>query len=340
MEKDYTICIGTVGEGIWQSPDGGETWNRIMSPFPAPFETSIRNMGVDPTNPHRILAGSDVGIYLSDDNGATWEKLESPMDGMQIWSVAAHPTNPDIIFAGTKPPGVFRSRDGGAHWEKLSIDIAEECVAGEPKVTQILFDPHDHNTVLIGVEIDGVFRSLDGGDTWTHLPPLGEATFDQDIHDMALSPGPSGEIHATTPRGIYTSTDAGESWQIHEFPAFYEEQSTPQGGITYTFSYCRGMVLKADDPSTIFVGSGDTIPGETGAVQRTKNGGKTWEECPLPQEPNSNIYWVATHPAEPNRIVANSLNGQVYTSEDAGDSWTKLKREFGEIRALAWMPNQ
>ena len=135
--------------------------------------------------------------------------LELPQNGFlrgnQIWSLAAHPTNPDIIFAGTKPPGVFRSRDGGTHWEKLSIDIAEECVAGEPKVTQILFDPHDHNTVLIGVEIDGVFRSLDGGDTWTRLPPLGEVTFDQDIHSMALSPGPSREIHATTPRGIYTS---------------------------------------------------------------------------------------------------------------------------------------
>ena len=339
MAKDHTICVGTIGEGVWQSPDGGETWNRIMPPFPAPFETEIRNMAVYPNNPRRILAGSDVGIYCSDDNGATWEKLESPMDGMQIWSVAAHPTNSDIIFAGTKPPGVFRSRDAGVHWEKLSIDIAEECVAGEPKVTQILVDPLDHDTIWVGVEIDGVFRSLDGGDTWTHLPPLGESTFDQDIHGMAIGLGQPRRIHATTPRGIYTSTDEGESWQVHEFPIFFEGQSTPQGDISYTFSYCRGMLLKADDPDTIFVGNGDTIPGVTGSIQRSKDGGKTWEACTLSQEPNSTIYWLATHPADPNRIVANSLNGQLYTSEDGGDSWTKLKREFGEIRALAWMPN-
>jgi hypothetical protein len=28
----------------------------------------------------------------------------------------------------------------------------------------------------------------------------------------------------------------------------------------------------------------------------------------------------------------------VYRSTDAGESWEKLAREFGEIRALAWTP--
>jgi hypothetical protein len=29
----------------------------------------------------------------------------------------------------------------------------------------------------------------------------------------------------------------------------------------------------------------------------------------------------------------------VYVSEDAGASWRKIAREFGEIRAAAWVPN-
>jgi hypothetical protein len=29
----------------------------------------------------------------------------------------------------------------------------------------------------------------------------------------------------------------------------------------------------------------------------------------------------------------------MFASEDAGDSWVKLRREFSEIRALAWTPN-
>ena len=333
MANEFTICLGTVGAGVWYSPDSGERWkrSRINLPFHAqPGEIQIRALAVSPHNPHHIFAGSEVGLYRSEDKGASWELLESPMDGLQIWSVAVHPTDPDIIFAGTKPPGVFRSQDGGKRWERVSIDIAEQCLAGAPKVTNIVFDPRDPRTVWVGVEIDGVFRSRDGGDTWTHLPALGSDPINQDIHGVAISLSQPTKILATTPNGIWTSMDEGESWTLRGFPRFYEKDR---------ISYCRGVALKADDPEVIFVGNGDFIPGKTGAIQRSTDGGKTWEAVPLPVVPNSTIYWFATHPADPNIIVANSLNGYVYTSSDGGDSWKKLKQEFGEIRALAWMPN-
>jgi hypothetical protein len=48
--------------------------------------------------------------------------------------------------------------------------------------------------------------------------------------------------------------------------------------------------------------------------------------------------WFGTHQSNPSIIVANSLPGYVYVSTDAGHTWTKLRREFGEIRALTWMP--
>jgi len=38
-------------------------------------------------------------------------------------------------------------------------------------------------------------------------------------------------------------------------------------------------------------------------------------------------------------VLAFSLFGEVYISEDAGESWRKVAREFGEIRCLAWLPN-
>ena len=38
------------------------------------------------------------------------------------------------------------------------------------------------------------------------------------------------------------------------------------------------------------------------------------------------------------RIVTVFAVGKIYASDDAADSWQKVKREFGEIRAMAWLP--
>jgi photosystem II stability/assembly factor-like uncharacterized protein len=332
--KDFTICVGTVGAGVWHSPNGGEKWRRskMNLPFLAePGEIQIRALAVYPQDPNRILAGSEMGLYRSEDKGATWDLVESPIeDGVQIWSVAVHPTNPDIIFAGTKPPAVYRSIDGGKHWEKLPIPVAERCFAGAPKVTNIVFDPRDHRSVWVGVEIDGVYCSRDGGDSWTHLPPLGDSFLNQDVHGLTIGVGKPTKLHVTTPDGIWTSTTEGESWTLHGFPRFFERDK---------ISYCRGVALKRDNPDVIFVGNGDFVPGVTGAIQRSTDGGQTWAAAKLSAEPNSTIYWFGTHPADPNIIVANSLHGYVYTSTDGGESWNKVKQEFGEIRAVAWTPN-
>ena len=327
MVKDFTITIGSVGGGLSVSPDGGDTWNRIRQPLPA--ESTVRALAVYPNDPHRILSGSDNGIYRSGDNGVTWDKLDSPMEDLQIWSVTVDPSDPDTIFAGTRPEG-FRSRDDGKTWERLTMGVNMNCPVGTPRTTNMIVDPRDHRTIWAGIEVDGVYKSLDGGDSWVHLPDLGPDPFHGDIHGMAITPGRTTSVYCTSPFGIATSSDEGESWDYHYFPTFSEND---------TRSYCRGVIVKADDPDVMFVGNGDSIPGVTGAVQRTTNGGRSWEPVQLPTEPNSVIYWLGTHAQRPNVIVAASLYGYLYVSEDGGDTWRKLKKEFGEVRAVSVTPN-
>jgi photosystem II stability/assembly factor-like uncharacterized protein len=327
MSQDFTLCVGTVGGGLSCSPDGGATWNRIRNPIPS--ESNVRALSVYPDNPHRILAGTDVGLFRSDDAGETWAHIESMVAETQIWSVAVDPADSNTIFVGARPDA-FRSRDGGKTWDQLSLGVTLPCPIGIPRTTNVIVDPRDRNTIWAGIEVDGVYKSFDGGDTWTHLPDLGPDPFQGDIHGLALRTMPSSAVYATTPFGIATSTDEGESWDYHYFPKFRDSDQR---------SYCRGVMLKADDPNVIFVGNGDTIPGVTGAIQRSRDGGQTWEALPLPVVPNSVIYWFATHPEVPNVIAAASIYGYVYVSEDGGDSWQKREREFGEIRSLAVMPN-
>jgi len=201
---------------------------------------------------------------------------------------------------------------------------------GAPRTTCMAVDPRDNRTIWAGTEVDGVYKSLDGGDNWVRLPDLRPGPFHGDIHSVALKTGAITTVYFTSPFGIYTSYDEGESWDFHNFPKFHEGEEV---------SYCRGILIKTDDPDVMFVGNGDNIPGVTGAVQRTQDGGKSWGPVSLPIEPNSVIYWMGTHKERPNVIVAASLLGYVYVSEDGGDSWQKLQKEFGEVRSVALLPN-
>ncbi len=324
MSGNFTICVGTVGSGAWTSADGGDSWRRVRSGLSG--ESRVYGLAVHPRAPHTVFAGAEDGIYRSGDGGQSFERLDSPMNKIDVWKIAFDPADPDTIFAGTRPAALFRSKDGGRRWTQLGVDMVEDCPnVGVPRVTALTVDPSDQRIVWAGVEVDGVRRSLDGGDTWTRVAG---GLSDPDIHDVAVRGGGNAKtVLTSTPREIFASTDKGESWQGLGV------------GKQFGLPYCRGLALKADDPDTVFVATGDAAVGSTGAIQRSTDGGRSWQRAELPVEPNSPIWAFATNPADSGLVLACSHYGELYSSHDAGDSWKKLGREFTEIRALAWTPN-
>ena len=322
MAHNYTICVGTIGSGAWTSRDGGENWRRVMQGLWS--ESQVFGLTVHPAEPRTVFAGANDGIYKSGDGGQSFERLESPMDKLHVWKIAVDPTDPDIIFAGTRPAALFRSKDGGRSWKRLPAEIAKDCPnVRVPRVTALSVDPTDHRVVWAGIEVDGVRRSTDGGNSWQTIT---SGINDPDIHDIGVLVNGGARVLTTTPHEIFESHDRGESWQGL--------------GIRDRFHlrYCRSLSQKADDPETLFVATGDGAAGTTGAIQRSQDGGKSWQALDLPAVPNSPIWSFATHTADPGRIVACSHYGELYMSENAGDSWTKLPREFTEIRSISWVP--
>ncbi|MGF1600073.1 MAG: WD40/YVTN/BNR-like repeat-containing protein [Acidimicrobiales bacterium] len=328
---DYTIGIGTVGAGMHFSYDGGAHWRHIYKHVNP--EGNVRSLRVFPDDPHHVLAASDrAGLFQSRDNGYLWEPLESPIIGCEIWSLAIDPGDPDRIYVGARPGG-FRSTDGGATWERMDMGIGDECPIGVPRITNMVVDPRNHHTVWAGVEVGGVYRSHDGGDTWHHLDDIGPTPFHGDIHGLAVRTGDRPEVLAGTPFGVATSSDDGETWAWRDFEGFGDV------GSGNPFAYCRGVFVLPDDPETVLVGCGDYIPGQVGAIEVSHDGGASFSRAATDTTPNSTVYWMATHPDLPAVVVAVTVFGQVFVSDDRGDSWSKLGREFGEIRAVSLSPN-
>ena len=322
MAAEYSICLGTAGWGVWNSPDGGVSWTRHRAPFP--LNSRIQALVAHPEQARTVFAGGDTGLFVSHDGGGRWERIGAQGDLPTIWSLAVDPVDPDILFAGTRPAGVYRSRDGGRAWQKLDVDIAPACSIGVPFVTALVVDPDDHRTVWAGVEIDGVFRSTDGGDSWTHLE---NGLYDPDVHDMTIAATRPKRLFVSTARDVFLSDDLGDTWH----PLGIKEK--------WPLPYARGIAVNCGDPGVLYAGCGETTTGEQGHVLRTTDYGQRWEMLPLPAPANATVWGIATHPADADRIVAFSLFGEVYVSEDAGASWRKIAREFGEIRAAVWVPN-
>ena len=205
--------------------------------------------------------------------------------------------------------------------------MVEDCPnVGVPRVTALTVDPSDNRIIWAGVEVDGVRRSLDGGETWTRIAG---GLNDPDIHDVAVRPADGGKaVLTSTPREIFASTDKGESWEGLGV------------GKQFSLPYCRGLALKADDPNTVFVATGDGAAGTTGAIQRSKDGGRELGAAAVAGRAELADLGVCDHTRPiPELIFACSHYGELYASQNAGDSWRKLPREFTEIRALAWTPN-
>src|SRR6266403_3962525 len=146
--ESWTRNSVSIGDGIYKSTDGGETWTH------AGLEKSerIAKIAVSPKNGDTVFAcvpgalwsdSPDRGLYKTTDGGKTWKQvLKGPNLSTGCTSIALDPTDSNIVFAslwdfrrkgweyrsGGKGPdqpsasGLFRSTDGGTTWSEITPD--------------------------------------------------------------------------------------------------------------------------------------------------------------------------------------------------------------------------
>src|SRR6266478_3779730 len=109
MLPAHRLYVGTIGEGLFRSTDGGESFLRACD---GRFvECHVRALAVHPRDPRTLYLGSEQGLFRSIDGASNWTRVESPVDGLQVWSILLSPHTPNVMLVGTSPSRLFITQD-------------------------------------------------------------------------------------------------------------------------------------------------------------------------------------------------------------------------------------
>ena len=261
-----------------------------------------------------------------------WREVGPAVIGGRISDIAVDHTDTRVIFIGTATAGVWKSSNHGTTWEAIFTDESTSSIG------DVTLAPSNPNVVWVGTGEpqnrqsspwgDGLFKSVDGGRTWTHKGLRETRHISRiQIHprnpDVAYVAAVGNLWQASSERGVYKTTDGGDTWEQVLFVDDYT-------GVI-------DLVMDPGDPNTLFAamyGRQRTAWGFNGGspgsgIYRTMDGGGSWTrlEQGLPEGDLGRIG-LDIYRRDGNRVYATveARRGQtgVYGSTDRGETWGKL----------------
>lgn len=342
MTTNHTsyVYVGLAGEttpgrimksGLYRMAVGDTHWEPITQGLPeAP---AIRAIATHPTHPEILYVGTQHGPYRSADQGKHWDKLNVPDHGLPVWSLLFDPRDPTIMYAGYENCEIFRSEDSGAHWSPLPVTVRFPEVTVAPganpakRVLELTANPANPQELYGAIEVGGVIRSLDGGEHWdnmSHGHYLNDDTVD--MHGVLVGRWRPGTVFAIARAGLFRSTDQGEHWSSARL-----EPLNPKGQ-----TYCRDIREVPGDPKTIWVAAGANFQSDAGVLYRSTDGGLNWARVEMAgMEPKTTMFALAFDERQPKRMYCATNGGEVFASEDGGESWAERHLPEGATQVYA-----
>ncbi|GEM_PF-4311217 len=192
-----------------KSIDCGRNWVTLFQNAP---NTTITALAISPTNPARILMGSNQGdTFLSTNYGQVWT---SPLRAESlISSILINPKLPDEMYVFTESNHMYRSSDAGANWTDLSSGLGD---FGSPWRAATLSSIN--NSTLFVATSGQLLQSDDRGAHWIPLPLL-TSTETTDIRSFVVDPQDGRAMYYATTNSFYRSADYGQHWQALPLPS-------------------------------------------------------------------------------------------------------------------------
>jgi photosystem II stability/assembly factor-like uncharacterized protein len=341
---------------FYRSTDGGEHFTAIKG---SPDGDDFHHLWIDPSDPTRMLLGSDQGATVSVDGGRTWGSWFNQPTG-QFYRVATDSAFPYRVYGSQQDSGaaaiLSRSDRRGIQerdWRPISAGGESDMIAP---------DPLDRD-VIYGGRVDREdFRS---NQTRSLSPVVGRPGEWRSEWTMPLAFGPDRALYASQ-QSIFRSRDGGNRWEAVSGDLSRREPSAGERrGLVYALapSPLRANVVWAGtDDGLVYLTIDDartwknvTPPGITPwshvdtieashfdprvayvAIDRhrldddrpyvyaTRDGGRTWRSATAGIPESSFVYAVREDPARRGLLYAATETG-VFVSFDDAASWLSLR---------------
>lgn len=279
------------------------------------------DFAVPEQQPYTFYAATATGgLWKTTNNGITFEPIFDYENVFSIGDMAVAPSDPNIVWVGTGEAnnsrstywgdGVYKSTDAGKTWENMGLKESHH-------IGRVVIHPQNPDIVYVAAlghlysenPERGLYKTTDGGKTWTKALDVVGGNRTIGVVDVAMDPADPDILYAAAydrlrkpwtymlggpGSGLYKSADAGATWK------------KLAGGLPTSILGRIGIAVYAKNSSILYA-----------CIENANKPGLSEDE-----------RWKEILEGKSSQGM---INGEIYRSDDAGETWKKVSPEKQSI---------
>lgn len=235
-------------------------------------DPSFQAVGVNPTQPGRIICATTHALYESVDRGKSWHAAFQSPAGVSIRAIALDPAGPAVLAATDR--GLYGAFDDERRWRRVLKGVGDAA----PQCTHVAFHPSRSGTVFLGTR-GGLFVSFDHGQRWSEVSVPFAA---RAIVHFAFDPKEPDRLYLVTASGLFVGSINEGRWEQRLGAVSTGDEgenladssaSAETDDANVTPAHLTAVAVDPGEPLTLY------LAGSRG-VQRSLDGGMSWQPLP------------------------------------------------------------